>query len=732
MRTRWLKHKNFRISAGVVAVAALVLAGTTVSRFSSPADRLRALQQSVEQTRVLDRNGNPLSVRFSNDWNVYDTVPLHAVPEFLQAAFVLSEDKRFYEHGGVDWRARLHALWQNINAMRAVRGASTITEQVVRIVHPRPRTVWSRWLEGWEAGRLENHYNKADILEIYLNQVPYASNRRGLVQAARHYFNRDLDTLNTKEMLALAVLVRAPSRLDLYRDAQRIESSIHRLARMLQANGRLSAGELARIMDSPLKLERGETPARAVHFARQVVKHLPAAAPQSKVRSTLDSGLQTAVQSLLDRRLEHLRPNRVHNGAVLVVDHRHQEVLAWAVAGQRDPDIPGSFIDAVTTPRQPGSSMKPFLYALALEKGWTAATLIDDSPLADSVGRGLHNYRNYSHTFYGPLPLRQALGNSLNIPAVKTAKFVGSDSYLSFLRTLDFHSLDRHPDFYGDGLALGNGEVTLFELVRAYTALANRGHYAPLKLNLEVPVSHQTRRVISDETASLIANILSDLQARRLEFGGGSVLNLPVQTAVKTGTSTDYRDAWAVGFNDRYTVGVWMGNLDQLPMDKVTGSTGPGLVLRGVFAELNRHRETRPLYLSPRLIQKEVCLASGKSSATCRTVTEWFAPGTAPEPAWKLESKPIRSTPRWVQPTPGLQMAMDPRIPDDLEAFEFVIDGVKKSDTVEWTLNGTIIARTQGGRTLWHVQRGSHRLNVAVLTNGKPSRPLSPVRFTVK
>ena len=725
------KKRLWSTLAGCGLMAGATLTFATLWNLSTSAGIFQSVQPSGNSVRVLDRSGVPLNANFQNDWNVYDTVPLHSVPEFLQQAFVLSEDKRFYEHDGIDWRARFHALLQNVKAMKAVRGASTLTEQVVRIHHPRPRTVWSRWLEGWEAGELEHHVSKADILELYLNQVPYASNKRGLVQAARHYFNRDLDTLSKKEMLALVVLVRAPSRMDLYRDTRRVEASIHRLSKSLQERGILTPQAVRNIKASLLQLEKPKTPAQAAHFAQYALAHVVGDDPHRKLRTTLDANLQTTVQSLLDRRLEDLKSRKVHNGAVLVVDHHTREVLAWTVAGQMNEEVPGSFINAVTTPRQPGSSMKPFLYALALENGWTAATGIDDSPLATSVGTGLHNYRNYSRTFYGPVSLRKALGNSLNIPAVKTAQFVGTETYLNFLRTMGFHSLTRHPDFYGDGLALGNGEVTLFELVQAYTALAHRGRFAPLKFLLDDPSTHPEQQAVSPESASLIANILSDPNARRMEFGGGSILNLPVQTAVKTGTSTDYRDAWAVGFNDRYVVGVWMGNLDQLPTDTITGSTGPGLLLRGIFAELNRHRETHPLYLSPRLVQQDVCTAS-TDSQPCRPYSEWFLPGTEPEAADRNKTLAADPKLQWVQPTPGLQLAMDPRIPDDHEAFEFVIEGVKETERVEWMLNGKRIARTRGGRYLWPVTQGKHLLKAEAYKNGSSRPKTLRVSFSVK
>ncbi len=184
----------------------------------------------VRKIQVTDRNYLPLTVTYQNRWNLHDHIPLHDIPQFLQQAFVVSEDQRFYRHRGVDWAARLHAIFQNIKVLDSIRGASTISEQVIRLWHPRPRTLWSRWLEGIEAGRLEQEFSKSEIFEFYLNQVPYAGRRRGVVQAARLFFDRDPDTLSTAEMLALVVMVRAPSRLDVRRNPDRLFKSIEQLA----------------------------------------------------------------------------------------------------------------------------------------------------------------------------------------------------------------------------------------------------------------------------------------------------------------------------------------------------------------------------------------------------------------------------------------------------------------------------------------------------------------------
>ena len=684
--------------------------------------------------QVLDRRGEPLNATFTTGWNLHSIVPLHEIPPFLRIAFVAAEDKRFFEHHGPDWSARLSAAWTNVTSGRAVRGASTISEQVVRMLHPRPRTVWSRWLEGFEARNLEQRFAKHEILEFYLNQVPYASNRRGVRQAASYYFARDLATLSKKEMLALAVLVRAPTRFDLKRDIAASAGAIERLAAALVQHGELSLAERDAVLGEALTLDAPRLAVAAPHFVEHARNEWRATAASglSKLPTTLDAGLQAKVQRMLDERIEFLAARRVANGAVLVVDHTTGEVLAWVVAGGGGEEGPESYIDAVTTPRQPGSALKPFLYALALDNGWTAAQIIADAPFSESTSGGLHSYQNYSRRFYGAVALREALGNSLNIPALKTLQHVGTEPYLRTLAALGFEGLTNHPDFYGDGIALGSGAVTLLELVQAYGALANGGVLRHVTSRLDRPSGNRARRVYSPEAASLVANILADPDARALEFGRDSVLAFPVQTAVKTGTSSDFRDAWAVGFDYRYTVGTWLGNLDQTPTDGVTGSTGPALLLRSVFAELTRDAATRPLYLASSLVRAPVCVPMPlrEPADGCLRRDEWFVAGTETA-AVNVSAATSSEAIRLRRPTPGLQLAYDPRLPAEAQMFEFALQGVDAADRVRWTVDGQDIEKT-GATYRWSVTRGDHRVAATVWQRGERVATVAETSFQVK
>lgn len=716
-----MKRKTLACIAAPIVLAGLIV-GKTYDDIRPVEGTLRQIISDAHYVRVVDRSGKPLSMSYQNRWNTYDHVSLYRIPEFLKTAFVLSEDKRFFTHSGVDWQARASALWQTLKSGKNIRGASTITEQVVRMIHPRPRTLWSKWLEGWEAASLEQNYRKADILEFYLNQIPYASNRRGIVQGAHYYFDRDLNTLSQKEMLALVVLARAPSSYDLYRHPQKIEGAILRLARSLKQRDVLQGNEIANITSERFKLEAPASPVNAAHFIQYVrkqgdntVEHI--------LQTTLDATLQRRVQHLLDTRLAALSKKHVNHGAVLVAEHHTGDILSWVVAGADNPAKEGGRIDSVITPRQPGSALKPFLYAMALDKGWNPATLIEDAPMREAVGNGLHRFKNYSNLFYGPVTLREALGNSLNIPALKTIAYVGSGNYLTTLRHLGFASLNQSADVYDEGLALGNGEVTLLELVQGYAVLAKHGLFFPLRATFD---NHRekSKQIFSAEASSLIANILSDPWARRLEFGTGSVLNLPVQTAAKTGTSTDYRDAWAVGFDSRFVVGVWMGNLDQKPTDGITGSTGPALVLRSIFSELNKREDTAPLYLSPKLVQKTICQTV---AGACYPRSEYFMAGhTEPE----QQQKSLSSAFSLVSPTEGLRIAIDPRIPRELQRFEFKVANRSPDNAVEWQLNDATI-RTDSNTYLWELQRGQHQLQARIM-DGDTELSTQKITFYVK
>ncbi len=704
----------------------------------------------------LDRNGVVLAEERGDGPNLNNQLSWEEVPPLLRDAFVVAEDKRFWNHGGVDWLARMHAAVLNARSLRAVRGASTISEQVIRINRPRPRTPWSRWVEGFESQALEARFTKEEILTFYLNQVPYGRRRRGVVQAARETFDRELGTLGPSEILTLAVLVRSPSRLDPHRDPKAARPAVLRLADELVRRGLLSTEEREAIVKRPLRVRAPRPPVDARHFLAALPEQA-GPAPGRTIRTTLDANLQHEAREILDRNLERLAERRVGDGAVLVADHQSGEVLAWVNGFGFQSDRDAGHIDKVTVPRQPGSTLKPFVYGMAMERGWTAATIIDDAPLVEAVGNGQHSFRNYSRTFYGPVRLRVALANSLNTPAVRAVQHIGTDAFLERLHHLGFASLDRDPSHYGEGLALGNGEVTLEELVTAYAAIARGGEWRPLIRTLDEQRAAQakSRRVMPYAVATLLGDMLSDPKARQLEFGGGSVLDRGRQTAIKTGTSNDHRDAWAVGFDSRYVVGVWMGNADRSPTVDVSGSFGPALALRSVFDALTRRAgaslQPERLNLDPQLVQHAVCSVTGARAAlTCPRHDEWFRRGHEPQATCPVHGSASDTLPttqraahpsarqrpavRLESPTPGLHLALDPRIPDELEAFALRLASAKGVALTQWYVDNHLVGKTGPGERhfIWQPTRGEHNTYARVLLTDGQTRETPVVAFAVR
>ena len=712
-------------ASALFSLCVSVLTIATLQREQIVLPKIGSLISSPE---VLDRDGGVLRSTYTNAWNVHNRMPLERIPERLIEAVVQAEDQRFFEHSGQDWHARAAALVENLLAGRVIRGASTISEQVVRMVQPRPRSAWSRWIEGWQAVELEREVGKHAILEFYINQIPYASNRRGVDQAAEYYFDRDLWTLNAREILALAVLIRAPSRLDpIAGEGKPLRKRMRLLATRLDWQAELEGRERW------LQLQKPTLDTNAPHFLRFVLNH--ELTGESVLQSTLDAELQNRTQLALEAQLSDLEDRGASHAAALVANHKTGEILAWVVAPS-DRRSPGAYFDTVRTPRQPGSTLKPFLYALSIEQGWTASTLILDEPIEEASEHGLHFYRNFSSDFHGPVSLREALGNSLNIPAIKAIQFVGVSEFLGALRDLGFHSLQSPSSTYGNGLALGNGEVSLLELVTAYGTLANRGRYQELVVLVDELQRSRERQVFSPEVASLVSDMLSDDDARRLEFPGG-LLDFPIETAVKTGTSSDFRDAWAVGFDSKYVAGVWIGDLNRLRMDGITGAQGPMLVLRSTFDALNSDAPSQRLWRSPNLELHRVCVRSALSYGShenedCTWRHEYFLPGTSPE-LGKEQSAPSAGSPNiaLVRPTPGLRLALDPRIPRSNQRFEFRLEGIGESDLVEWMVDRKLAALAIGPRYLWPLSRGEHTLSSRVWRDDHLIAETTEIEFAV-
>jgi penicillin-binding protein 1C len=713
--------------AALAVVAAVALAVATWRALPPLPTTLVSAARLSAPLHFVAADGTPLNRSYRGRFNRVDALPAWRIPALLRTAFVASEDQRYWQHGGVDWRARFAALWGNLRAGQVQRGASTIGEQVARILQPRPHTYWSHWIAGIEAGRLLHHFGHAQVLDFYLNQVPYGARRRGVAPAAHYYFGRDPDALDPAEQLSLAVLVRSPSRYDPRRHPQALRRAVDQLAGRMRASGAIDATQAEAIRRAPIQPGQQALAVEAGPFVLHAAERARALGLTGPVlKTTLDPDLQRFVQQVLGQRVRTLATRGVRNAAALVVDNATGAVLAWVVAPQDGPFA----IDAVLAPRQPGSTLKPFVYGLAMARlGWQPDTVIEDTPLAENVREGLHRYRNYSGRYYGKVSLRYALANSLNIPAVKTAQAVGVPAILDLLHRLGFGTFDQTADFYGPAIVLGDGGVRLFDLVQGYASLARHGRYLPLHV-LADATEPDPVPVLPAPVTSLLASILSDPNARSAEFGADSVLDLPMPTAVKTGTSSDYRDIWTMGFDDRYTVGVWMGRLDGGSTDGLTGSSGPAPVLRQIFARLRTAAPYAGLWHSPALQPVHACEWIGPPPCVQRD--DWHL-GDVHAPV----SAPSTTTRRVAiaRPLPGEMLAIDPRLPAATQRYRFSLDTAGQAiKRVVWQLDGKPLATTTEAATSWQIVPGPHTLSARVwLDGGNPgyALELGPVAFSV-
>jgi penicillin-binding protein 1C len=706
--------------AGLGALIALVLwLGLGARLVAPPAfERVRAAWTPSE-IYLLDRTGEIIQERRADDtrrrlrWTA-----LGDVSPALLTAVLTSEDRRFYAHRGVDARAAAAAL-----AHRAFghgsRGASTVTMQVASLLDPAlhrrggPRSLRQKIRQMRLARAIEEGWSKAEILEAYLNLVTFSGELQGVDAAAQILFGKAPHGLTEPEAVVLAALLRAPN-------AQ--PAMVARRAQML-AGGAVAP---VAIDAASARVHRVGTQGSRVGLAPHAAARLLAAGPSGErstafVSSTLDGPLQQFAVDTLTRQLLAVRDQRVNDGAVLVVDNATGEVLAYVGGSGR---LSGArHVDAIQARRQAGSALKPFLYGLAFEQRLlTPASLLEDGPLDISTPTGLYRPHNYDEQFRGLVSVRTALAASLNVPAVRALGLVGAEAMVQQLRSLGFASVVEAGDFYGPSLALGSADVSLWEMVGAYRALANGGVIGPLRLSAGEP-GGEMRRVYSAETAFLISSILADRDSRSVTFGLENLLATRFWTAVKTGTSKEMRDNWAIGYSRRYTVGVWVGNVTGEPMHDVSGVMGAAPVWVEVMSRLHETAASAPPAAPAGLVKTDVAFAGRVEPAR----SEWFRAGTEPPRGRSPGLGPVKAPapPRIVTPVGGTIIALDPDIPGDRQRVPFEArDGAPGQ---HWLLDGAVVGEA-GELVLWAPTPGRHRLSVV----GPEERVFDTVTFLVR
>lgn len=612
---------------------------------------------------LYDRNGQLLdSQRINFRTRRLGWVPLKDMAPVLVEAVVASEDKRFREHGGIDWLAVGAAAKARLSGERS-RGASTISMQVAGflapvLAAPGARNAFDKVRQMRAAIALESRWSKDDILEAYLNLAGFHGESQGIGAASLALFGKTPATLSADEARLMAALLPDPAAPadEIAARACRPNSSPPRAGEdCLRLRGMANAmlGNQRR-----LALDPGLAP----HLATRLLT-----TPGVRLATTLDRQVQAMAAEALRRQLLGLGPERARDGAVVVVDNASGDVLAY-VGGVGGGSTAGA-VDGANAYRQAGSTLKPFLYGLVMERGYlTPASILDDSPVQLDTASGLYVPQNYDHAFKGPVSVRSALAGSLNVPAVRTLMIAGTDAFRDRLWDTGYRGLTEDGQYYGFSLALGSAEVTLLEQAAAYRSLALGGVWSPLRIRASDP-HVAPRRVLSEQASWLVGSILSDPQARAGTFGLDSALKLPFWAAVKTGTSKAMRDNWCVGWSDRYTVAVWIGNLEGDSMKAVSGTSGAAPVWRDVMLALHAHRPGRAPGMPGGIEARDVRFTDGIESPR----REFFLKGTGQ--AVQVAAPANARRPRITNPVSGSVYALDPDIPLDRQRLGFAVTG---------------------------------------------------------
>ena len=652
-RRRWVKWlRRLAVTFALLAVAAWI----ALKFVPVPEALLRTPPVSLELT---DRDGKTLretriGEQFRREAN-YREIPANVVHAMLAA-----EDKRFFSHGGVDWLAAGRAAVTSARSGRKTSGASTISQQLIKLSVPRPRTFRTKVIEMATALRLEQIWSKEDILAAYLNRLDFGNLNFGIVEASNFYFGKPLSDLSNAEAALLAGLPLNSTRLNPHTNPAGAKRRQETVLRRMRDSGWLAQEECERAVAEPLRYERPRRVFNAPHFVDLILQReassadnpvrgqvsragMPALRLQGEVRTTLDLDLNRFIERSVTERLASLRAQNVRDAAVVVLDNRTGEVLG--LVGSENYFAPGSGqVNGATQPRSAGSTIKPFTYLLALERGDTAATIVPDVPTEFPTATGPYRPENYHRHCQGPARYREALACSLNIPAVRVLQSLGGAAPLHRrLQAWGVTTLQKAPDEYGLGLTIGNAEVRLLELANLYATLARMGEWKPYRLLLSADnparESRETRTgspALPERSHAdlcwLIADILSDNAARVPAFGATSALRFDFPVACKTGTSTDFRDNWAMGYTPEFTVGVWVGNFNGAPMREVSGVTGAGPILHDVMGHLRQRFGTTWFERPPEIVERAIHPLTGRLLSAPRpwAVVEKFIAGQLP------------------------------------------------------------------------------------------------------
>lgn len=595
-------------------ICAIILAGWFLRHIWLPlitTDPAILLQAHFESSgSYTDRHGQVLRVYpdARGDFSVY--VPLASHSEYLLDAVMVTEDRNFYSHPGFDPGSILRAAWQNTVNRRIVSGASTISQQLIRVIRPGPRNISTKISELFHAMRLEQSYSKKQILEFYLNAVSMFSNVRGIFLSARLLFGKSPDMLNLAESATLAAAIQAPGRLDPFSrkgNSRLLKRRNWILGEMLKY-GKCTPTQYEHARSTAVPSIRGKKPFNAPHYCELITAL--SGPPRGSKRTTINLDLQNFLVQTVNAHLPRLMKNGATQVGAIIADSKNLEILAMSGSVQYGPVAKG-FNNATVARRSGGSILKPFLYALAIENGYYPSFVIPDTMQPFKTPQGEYLPYNANRQSYGPVTIRSALGNSLNISAIKMINLLGVKTFYSLLTELEL--LEMRPgaaDFFGLGLAIGNPEIRMLDLIKAYGVLRNAGVLKSIKFFVDQP--QQIKSIISPQTSYLIFDILADHSARLLTFGNPGFFKSKHRVAIKTGTSTDYRDCWLLAVNTDFIIALWAGNFSGAPTRALSGATACGPIYKNIIDYLESYSSNSQIARPEGLSQHLVCSISGQ------------------------------------------------------------------------------------------------------------------------
>jgi penicillin-binding protein 1C len=630
---------------GVVFVGAMIFLWLMTLPPVTPRHRDVVRGWKPSESWLYDRNGILIdSERVDFHARRLAWVPLKEMAPVLGETVIAAEDKRFRDHGGVDWLAIGSAIRSRFDGSRS-RGASTISMQVAGFLSPELAAPGSRgWVDKLRQMRagaaLDGQWSKDEILEAYLNLAGFRGEAQGIGAASLGLFGKSPAVLSADDAALIAALLPSPraTPTELATRACRIRPQ--NCAALRTAATTMLGAQRTLALD----------PGLAPHLSMKLLTK-----PGMRLSTTLDRGVQIVATAALRRQLLGLGPDRARDGAVVVVDNASGDILAYV--GGVGGGSTAAAVSGADAYRQAGSTLKPFLYAQVIERGYlTSASILDDSPVQLDTASGLYVPQNYDHAFKGPVSVRSALAGSLNVPAVRALVVAGTGAFRDRLWDSGYRGLREDGAYYGFSLALGSAEVTLLEQAAAYRAFARGGAWSPLRLTQGDP-RPAPRVAMSPQAAWIVADILADPAARAQSFGLDSALKLPFWAAAKTGTSKAMRDNWCIGFTDRYTVAVWVGNLEGDSMKAVSGTSGAAPVWRDVMLALHARMPGKAPPMPAGIEARAIRFAGGIEPPR----REYFLAGTGQNEQGNAPETARR--PRIISPLSGSVYALDPDIP---------------------------------------------------------------------